>query len=86
MQSGRAYGICAWVAVSRDAPATAQIAVFDPSKNVATFSLAVSPDSVWQQIDDAVTVGPGGTLRIHLFRNQGTGIIYWDDVGVYALK
>jgi hypothetical protein len=86
LQPGRVYSIGAWVAASRDATATAQIAVFDPAKNVATFSLAVHPDSVWRQIDDAVTMGPGGNLRIHLFRYQGTGIIYWDDVSVVAIK
>ena len=86
LRPGHVYGITAWVAASRDGTATAQIAVFDPGKNVATFSPAVSPDPVWQPIEQSVTVGPGGNLRIHLYRNQGSGVIYWDDVSIYILK
>jgi hypothetical protein len=86
LQPGRVYGITAWVAASRDATATGQIAVFDPGRNVATYSLEVSPDSVWQRVEKAVIAGPGGKLRIHLFRRRGGGAIYWDDVSVYAVK
>lgn len=80
------YRITAWVAASRDATVTAQIGVYDPSKNVATFSPMVTPDEVWQEIENAVFVGVGGNLRIHLFRNRGTGAIYWDDVSVDLVK
>jgi len=86
LQPGHVYGIAAWVVASRNATATAQIAVFDPGNNVSTFSPVVSPDSIWQPIEHTVTVSPGGTLRIHLFRNQGAGTIYWDDVGVYLVE
>jgi hypothetical protein len=41
---------------------------------------------VWPPIEHAVTVSPGGTRRIHLFRNQGAAVIYWDDVSVYVVK
>lgn len=86
LEPGRVYGIAAWAAGSCEATATAQIAVFDPGSDVATFSSSVSPDSVWQPVEHRVTAGPGGILRIHLYRNQGAGVIYWDDVTLYALE
>jgi hypothetical protein len=34
------------------------------------------------RFEQAVAVSLGGILRISLFRNQGAGVIYWDDVSV----
>jgi len=86
LQPGREYGIAAWVAASRDATATAEIAVWDPGTNVSTGTAPMSPEPVWRPIELAVTASAGGTLRIHLFRGRGEGVIYWDDVCVYLIK
>lgn len=83
LQPGQRYRISAWVAASPGATAGAQIAVFDPGANVAVFSETLHPDTTWQLLSDFVTVSPPGTLRIHLFRTEGTGTIYWDDVRIF---
>lgn len=86
LQPGHVYRITAWVEASPGATATAQIVVFDPSKNIAAFSPVASPDPAWQLIENVVSVGAGGTLRIHLFRNRGVGTVYWDDVSADLVK
>jgi hypothetical protein len=83
LQPGRRYAVTAWESGSRDATATAQIGVFDPGANMATFSRAVVAGERWQFLQDTVTVSASGVLRIHFFRNQGSGTVYWDDVTVY---
>lgn len=82
LQPGKTYRITAWVSASPGATAPAQIAVWDPTANVARFSDAVMPNPTWQPIEMAMS-NTAGTLRIHLFRQQGTGTVYWDDVQVY---
>jgi|SRR5271166_1224580 len=86
LELGKQYRISAWVATSSDATAGAQIAVFDPGANVAIFSKTLHPGTSWQLLSDFVTVSQAGTLRIHLFRTEGSGTIYWDDVGIYLDK
>jgi hypothetical protein len=86
LQPGHVYSIAAWVTASGDAAAKARIAVFDPGTDVVTFSPAVTPDSVWRRIERSAAVGRGGTLRIHLLRDQGAGVIFWDDVSIDILK
>lgn len=77
------YRIVAWVSASPAATAPAQIAIWDPVANVARFSAEVIPNSIWQPLEMPTTGGASGTLRIHLFRRQGSGTVYWDDVHVY---
>jgi hypothetical protein len=83
LEPGKRYRIVAWVSASPADTASAQIAVWDPVANVASFSPAVIPNSSWQALERPATGNASGTLRIHLFRNQGSGTVYWDDVGVF---
>jgi hypothetical protein len=78
------YWVKGWVLGSAGATATAQIAIWDPAANVATFSRKLRPRvGEWQFLDDSFTLGNGRRLRIHLFRNKGSGSIYWDDIRIY---
>ena len=81
LEPGKRYQIDAWVSASDGATAQAQIAVFNPSANVATFSSAFSPVSGWQPVS-FVTSSRTGAIRVHLFRKNGSGTIYWDDVSI----
>lgn len=76
------YKVSAWVSGSANASALAQIATFDPAQNSATFSPASKAGNEWRRVTHMVTLGPKGDLRIHLFRNDGAGSIYWDDVQI----
>jgi Family of unknown function (DUF6311)/Carbohydrate binding domain len=86
LEPGRKYAVTAWVSSSNDATATAQIAIYDPGTNVATFSTSINPRQGWLLLTDSVTVSAHGALRIHLFRNQGSGTVFWDDVRIYREK
>jgi hypothetical protein len=83
LEAGKTYTVSAWVSATPDATATAQIAIWDPGRQVATFSGAVTPRQGWQLLLHTVNASSGGTIRIHLFRNQGSGTIFWDDVRIY---
>jgi len=76
------YTVSAWVSASPDATATAQIAVFDAGSNVANFSDTIHPATSWQLLkyEFKVSAASHGVARIHLFRNDGAGTIFWDDV------
>jgi hypothetical protein len=80
LEPGRRYTVSAWTLASAQATATAQIAVFDPGANVATFSQPIGSSGSWRLLTHSVTVSSQGVLRIHLFRNKGSGTVYWDDV------
>jgi len=82
LQPGRRYRISVWVSASPGATAGSQIALWEPSANVAIFSDTVHPGPNWQLLSDSITIGKEGTLRMHLFRREGTGTIYWDDVRI----
>jgi hypothetical protein len=82
LQGGVQYTVSAWVYAEPGATASAQIAVYDPGSNIATFSPAVFPKPAWELVSHTVKVSSGGILRIHLFRNEGTGKLFWDDVQV----
>ncbi len=83
LEPGKRYRVVAWVSGSPGATAPAQIAVWDPVANVASYSGAVIPNANWQSLEMGATANASGTLRIHLFRQQGSGTVYWDDVQVY---
>jgi len=80
---GKPYKIVAWVSASPAATAPAQLAVWDPITNVPSFSGKIVPNSTWQAIEMPATGSASGTLRIHLFRLQGSGVVYWDDVRIF---
>lgn len=82
LEPGKRYRIMAWVSASPGATAPAQIAVWDPAANVASYSGAIIPNSNWQPVEMS-TAAKSGALRIHLFREPGSGTVYWDDVHVY---
>jgi hypothetical protein len=82
LKPGLTYIVSAWVCASEDATATAQIAVFDPSTNIAGYADPVSPGTAWTQVRYAFKIGSGETARIHLFRNEGSGTLFWDDIEV----
>lgn len=83
LEPGKRYTITAWMSGTQGATATAQIAVYDPGANIAIFSTPLASAPNWQLISDSITVRAPGTLRIHLFRNKGSGTIFWDDVRIY---
>jgi Carbohydrate binding domain len=76
------YEISAWVCATPGSTATAQIAAFDAGANVATFSAQISPTQDWQMIKHRITMKSDSMLRIHLFRNDGSGDLIWDDVKI----
>jgi hypothetical protein len=82
LQGGVNYTVSAWVYADSGATASAQIAAYDPESNLATFSPVVPPKPAWELVKHTAKVSSVGTLRIHLFRNEGTGKIFWDDVRV----
>jgi Family of unknown function (DUF6311)/Carbohydrate binding domain len=82
LEPGRKYEVSAWASASPGATATGQIAIWDPGTNLATFSTLLTPGPTWQLMTHSETVSKSGTLRIHLFRNQGAGTIFWDDVRI----
>ncbi len=83
LRPGQRYRVSAFVATSPGATAGAQIAVYDPGANIAIFSKGLHPGADWQLLSDSITLGKTTTmLRIHLFRTEGTGTIYWDDVRI----
>ena len=86
LEAGHTYTVSAWVSALSGGTATAQIAVYDPTANVATFSALADPTPEWHLVEDSVAVSAPGTLRIHLFRNKGTGTIFWDDVRIYRAR
>jgi Carbohydrate binding domain len=83
LQPGSTYAVAAWMSGSSNATAKGQIALFDPGANRSIFSTPLDPGQQWQLVTDSVTVSASGTLRIHLFRNEGSGTIFWDDVRIY---
>jgi len=83
LEPGQKYTVTAWVSGTPAATATAQIAVYDPGANIAIFSTPLSPAQSWQLMSDSITIRAPGILRIHLFRNKGSGTIFWDDVHIY---
>ena len=81
---GVSYTVSAWVSGSSDATATAQIAVFDAGVPAATYSNTIKPNANWQLLkyEFKVSAASKGIARIHLFRNDGNGTIFWDDVQI----
>jgi hypothetical protein len=81
---GVGYTISARASWSTDANAAAQIAVFDPVANVATSSDILSPAPGWHPLSHKfkLIANSQGVARIHLFRNGGTGTVFWDDVRI----
>lgn len=79
-----AYTISAWVSGSPDATATAQIAVYDAGSSLANFSAVMKPSTGWQLLkyEFKLSAAAQGVARIHLFRNDGSGTIFWDDVRI----
>jgi hypothetical protein len=82
LEAGANYTVEAWVSADIGTTATAQIAAYDPGANVATFSAAVTPAPGWTLLKHTVRVSSAALIRIHLFRNAGSGSIFWDDVKV----
>ena len=82
LQPGRRYRVSVWVSASAGATAGSQMVLWEPGTNVPLFSETLHPGTAWQPLANSITVGEAGTLRIHLFRTQGTGTIYWDDVQI----
>jgi hypothetical protein len=86
LQPGATYTISGWVSGSAGTTATAQLAIYDPGTNLAAFSLPVHVSPTWQLVTQSLTIGHLQTIRLHLFRNEGNGTVYWDDVQLYEAK
>jgi hypothetical protein len=84
LRPGATYTAAAWVSGSDEGTATAQIAIYDPGTNAAAFSIPIRVHPGWQLMTQSLTIGRLPTLRVHLFRNEGSGTVYWDDVHIYA--
>jgi Carbohydrate binding domain len=86
LQPGHTYSVTAWVSGSTDGEAAAQIAVYDPTANVATFSPSLRATPEWRLITHSFTLSTAEmarSARIHLFRVDAPGILFWDDVTLY---
>lgn len=83
LEPGQTYTVAAWISGTPGATATGQIAVYDPGANIAILSMALTPNQNWQLVTDSIAVHAPGILRIHLFRNKGSGTLFWDDVRVF---
>lgn len=84
---GATYTFSVWLSSSAGSTATAQLAIYDPSNDQVKFSPpanACGPH--WQLLTISGLAGQSGRLRLHLFRNQGSGAIYWDDVHAYRTR
>ncbi len=82
LEPGRRYRVSAWVASSPGATAGAQMAAYDFGSDAPVFSEVAHPGARWELLSRVVDVTQQGSIRIHLFRTDGTGTIYWDDVRV----
>jgi len=83
LEPGKVYVVSAWVSSSPDATATAQIALYSNSANLATFSSELHVTPEWQLLTHSMAASASGTLRLHLFGKAGSGTLYWDDVSIY---
>lgn len=83
LQPGIRYVISAWVSASPGATARAQIALWSPSENLATFSPELRPNPEWRLLTHSMIAGADGILRLHLFRKEGSGTLYWDDLTIH---
>jgi len=86
LEPGVTYTLEAWVSASPDATASAQITVYDPTSNVAGASPFLTPGTDWQKLSQSFTAGAEGTVRLHLLRGPGGGIIYWDDIQIVRAR
>jgi hypothetical protein len=86
LRPGSTYTVSAWVLGSPGASATAQVAIYDPGTNLAAFSLPTHVSTSWQLVTQSLTIGRLPIMRLHLFRNEGSGTVYWDDVHIYEAK
>lgn len=82
LEGGASYTLSAWVMSSADGSTEAQLAVFDPTANVAVFSDAVRATPTWMRVKQTFRVMAPGVARIHLCRSEGNGNLYWDDVEI----
>jgi len=82
LQPGQTYTLSAWVSASPDAPASAQLTIFNPSDNTEVSSAVVRCDPGWQRVSRSFIVGREGAVRIHLARGPGAETVYWDDVHI----
>ncbi len=86
LQPGSTYTVTAWISASAGASASAQLALFAFGAEAPKFSAALTPRPGWQLLSESVKVGQAGSIRIHLFRNQGSGTLYWDDIQLYQMR
>src|SRR5271167_860760 len=86
LEPGATYTVYAWVSASPDATAPVQIAVYDPTSNVASSSPFLTPGTDWEKVSHSFTAGAEGTVRLHLLRGPGSGTVYWDDIQIYREK
>src|SRR5271166_5756309 len=86
LEPGATYTVYAWVSGSPDVTAPVQIAVYDPTSNVASSSPFLTPGTDWEKVSQSFTAGAEGTVRLHLLRGPGSGTVYWDDVQIYREK
>ncbi len=86
LEPGAIYTVYAWVSASPDATAPAQITIYDPTSNVASSSPFLTPGTDWEKLSQTFTAGAEGTVRLHLLRGPGAGIVYWDDIVILRDK
>lgn len=85
LKPGEVYVVSAWVSAIPGATAEAQIAIWSTSAQAAAFSQELHATPQWQRLTDSMAAGKDGTLRLHLFRKNGSGALYWDDVTVMGI-
>jgi hypothetical protein len=83
LEPNHKYRVTAWASSSPGATAGAQVAAWNADTSVAALSKVVYPQGTWQFLSTVASADKSGSLRIHLFRMEGSGTIYWDDVRIY---
>ena len=83
LQPNHIYAVSAWVSGSPDATASARIAI---SADGTTFSQSVPLRPAWRLATHFTAARHPSTIRVHLFRESGTGTVYWDDVSIFERK
>jgi hypothetical protein len=81
---GREYTLIAYVAGSPEGTAKAQLALWEEDNGHLIESPLVTPGPAWQVITQSFVAGSSGRMRLHLIRQPGKGLIYWDDSRLVA--
>jgi hypothetical protein len=82
LQPGKHYTVTGWVSASEHSTAQAQLYLWTPGGSPAAASPSVVPQTTWRALGQTIAIGSSGTVRVHLFRGEGSGKVCWDDIHI----